>query len=207
MKPFVITIARENGSGGRLLGERLAQELGIEFYNRDLMRLASDESGINEELFARVDEQMKNTLLSKVARDAYKGEVIPPDSEDFTSSENLFRYQARVILELARSRSCVIIGRCADYILQDCDNVLRVFLHAPEPARVATLMERHHISEEEARRAMTKVDKRRAAYYRAVTDSNWRDAEHYDLSLDMAKLGEERCIALIRGYLAMKLAE
>ncbi|MEG0804542.1 MAG: cytidylate kinase-like family protein, partial [Pygmaiobacter sp.] len=124
MKPFVITIARENGSGGRLLGERLAQELGIEFYNRDLMRLASDESGINEELFARVDEQMKNTLLSKVARDAYKGEVIPPDSEDFTSSENLFRYQARVILELARSRSCVIIGRCADYILQDCDNVL-----------------------------------------------------------------------------------
>ena len=103
MKKFVVTIARENGSGGRAVGEKLAQRLGVPFYNRDLLRLASDESGISEQLFARADEEVKRTHLFRVAQDAYKGEVIPPDRDDFVSNENLFRYQARVILELART--------------------------------------------------------------------------------------------------------
>lgn len=101
------------------------------FHNRDLLRLASDESGISEQLFARADEEVKRTHLFRVAQDAYKGEVIPPDRDDFVSNENLFRYQARVILELARTENCVIIGRCADYILKDYENVVRVFVHAP----------------------------------------------------------------------------
>ena len=83
MKKFVITIARENGSGGRAIGEALARHLGIEFYNRDLLRLASDESGISEQLFAKADEEVQRTLLCRVAHDAYKGEVIPPDSDDY----------------------------------------------------------------------------------------------------------------------------
>ena len=102
MKPYVVTIARENGSGGRAIGHALARKLGVECYNRQMLRLASDESGINEQLFAQADEQFKKTLLFKVARDAYKGEVIPPDSDNFTSNENLFRYQARVIRQLCR---------------------------------------------------------------------------------------------------------
>ena len=135
MKKFVITIARENGSGGRAVGEKLARRLGVPFYNRDLLRLASDESGISEQLFARADEEVKRTHLFRVAQDAYKGEVIPPDRDDFVSNENLFRYQARVILELARTENCVIIGRCADYILKDYENVVRVFVHAPLASR------------------------------------------------------------------------
>ena len=152
MKKFVITIARENGSGGRAVGEKLARRLGVPFYNRDLLRLASDESGISEQLFARADEEVKRTHLFRVAQDAYKGEVIPPDRDDFVSNENLFRYQARVILELARTENCVIIGRCADYILKDYENVVRVFVHAPLAARISTIMERHNLSEEAARR-------------------------------------------------------
>ena len=140
MKKFVVTIARENGSGGRAVGEKLAQRLGVPFYNRDLLRLASDESGISEQLFARADEEVKRTHLFRVAQDAYKGEVIPPDRDDFVSNENLFRYQARVILELARTENCVIIGRCADYILKDYENVVRVFVHAPLAARISTIM-------------------------------------------------------------------
>lgn len=203
MKNFVVTIARENGSGGRAVGEKLAQKLSVEFYNRDLLRLASDESGISEELFAKADEKVKSTLLFKVAKDAYKGEVIPPDRDDFVSNENLFRYQAKIIRKLAATKSCVIIGRCADFILKDEPQAVRVFIHASEEKRIATLMVRHHVEKEEARRMMEKVDKRRAAYYHAFTGKNWRDAANYDLSLDSGKLGEEGCIERIADYLAV----
>ena len=201
MKPYVVTIARENGSGGRAIGHALARKLGVECYNRQLLRLASDESGINEQLFAQADEQFKKTLLFKVARDAYKGEVIPPDSDNFTSNENLFSSQARVIRQLAEAGSSVVIGRCADYVLQDYPYLLRIFIHAPEEARVKALAFRHHVGEDEAARIMEQVDKRRAAYYKAVTGRNWRDAANYDLSLDSDKLGQEGCIDRICAYL------
>lgn len=169
MKKFVVTIARENGSGGRAVGEKLAQRLGVPFYNRDLLRLASDESGISEQLFAKADEDARRTRLFRVAQDAFRGEVIPPDRDDFVSNENLFRYQARIILELARTESCVIIGRCADYILKDHKNAVRIFIHAPLEERVATIMRRHNLSEDAARKEIARVDKRRANYYRTFT--------------------------------------
>ena len=180
MKKFVITIARENGSGGRAVGEKLARRLGVPFYNRDLLRLAQD---------------------------AYKGEVIPPDRDDFVSNENLFRYQARVILELARTENCVIIGRCADYILKDYENVVRVFVHAPLAARISTIMERHNLSEEAARREIARVDKRRANYYRTFTGTDWRDASHYDLCLNSADLGMDKCVDLVAKFLDIRLGE
>ncbi len=207
MKKFVITIARENGSGGRAVGEKLARRLGVPFYNRDLLRLASDESGISEQLFARADEEVKRTHLFRVAQDAYKGEVIPPDRDDFVSNENLFRYQARVILELARTENCVIIGRCADYILKDYENVVRVFVHAPLAARISTIMERHNLSEEAARREIARVDKRRANYYRTFTGTDWRDASHYDLCLNSADLGMDKCVDLVAKFLDIRLGE
>ena len=207
MKKFVITIARENGSGGRAVGEKLARRLGVPFYNRDLLRLASDESGISEQLFARADEEVKRTHLFRVAQDAYKGEVIPPDRDDFVSNENLFRYQARVILELARTENCVIIGRCADYILKDYENVVRVFVHAPLAARISTIMERHNLSEEAARREIARVDKRRANYDRTFTGTDWRDASHYDLCLNSADLGMDKCVDLVAKFLDIRLVE
>ena len=207
MKKFVVTIARENGSGGRAVGEKLAQRLGVPFYNRDLLRLASDESGISEQLFARADEEVKRTHLFRVAQDAYKGEVIPPDRDDFVSNENLFRYQARVILELARTENCVIIGRCADYILKDYENVVRVFVHAPLAARISTIMERHNLSEEAARREIARVDKRRANYYRTFTGTDWRDASHYDLCLNSADLGLDKCVGLVEKFLDLRLGD
>ena len=131
MKNYVITIARENGSNGRAIGEALAGRLGIPFYNRDILRMAADDSGINEQLFANAEKSFRSSLLFRVAKDAYNGEVIPPDSDNFVSNENLFRYQAKVMLGLAQNESCVMIGRCADFILRDRPNVLRVFIHAP----------------------------------------------------------------------------
>lgn len=133
MEHYVITIARQYGSGGRTVGQMLADKLGIHYYDRELLKLASDASGINEQLFGNADENVKGKFLSKIAKKVYNGELIPPDSDDFTSNDNLFNYQAKIIRELAvQEESCVIIGRCADYVLKDYDNVLSVFVHAPK---------------------------------------------------------------------------
>ena len=117
MENRVITIARSYGSGGRKMGRLLAKELGYEYYDREILRIASDESGISEELFDQADEKQRLPLF-RIAREAYTGEVIPPDSDDFISNENLFRYQAKIIRELAATRNCVIVGRCANFILR-----------------------------------------------------------------------------------------
>ena len=170
MKNYVITIARENGSNGRAIGEALAGRLGIPFYNRDILRMAADDSGINEQLFANAEKSFRSSQLFRVAKDAYNGEVIPPDSDNFVSNENLFRYQAKVMLGLAQNESCVMIGRCADFILRDRPNVLRVFIHAPEEVRV--------------RSATTSLRPRRAA-----TCARWTNAERTITALSRAATG------------------
>ena len=118
MDRVVITIARQYGSGGKTIGKMLAADLGIKAYSREILKLASEDSGINERLFNQVDEKLKSTSLFGIMKRAYKGELIPPESEDFTSNQNLFNYQAKVIKELAETESCVIIGRCGDYVLK-----------------------------------------------------------------------------------------
>ena len=130
MDNFVITIARQYGSGGRTIGEELAKKLGISYYDKDIIRMASEESGIHEQLFGRADENVSTKQRFFAKSGIYKGELIPPQSKDFTSDENLFNYQAKIIRELAGKESCVIIGRCSNYILKDYPNVLRVFIHA-----------------------------------------------------------------------------
>lgn len=127
MDKFVIAITRTCGSGGTTIGKMLSKDLGINMYDRELLRLASDDSGINEALFANADEGVKNSLLYKVSKKVYNGELIPPESNDFTSNDNLFNYQAKVLRELADKESYVVIGRCADYILKDKPNIFKNF--------------------------------------------------------------------------------
>ena len=117
----VITIARQYGSGGRTIGEMLAEDLKVHYYDKELLKLASEDSGINERLFVNADEKVKVTHLFKVIKNVYNGQLIPPESEDFVSDDNLFNYQAKVIKELAGEESCVIVGRCADYVLKYYD--------------------------------------------------------------------------------------
>lgn len=207
MKKFVITIAREYGSGGRTIGKMLAKELGVPFYDRELLRLASDESGINEALFANADEKLKNTLLFKAFRKSYSGEMIPPDSDDFISNRNLFTFQAKVIRELAATESCIIIGRCADFILRDMDHILRVYVHAPFDYCVARAKEVHpNMNGDEIGRLIQKTDKRRADYYQYFTGRHWKDADNYDLCINSSDLGWDKCVALVKAYLDIKLS-
>lgn len=204
MKNFVITISRGFGSGGRIIGKLLADELGIDFYDRQLLKLASDDSGINESLFADADETVKSSLLYKVAKNIYKGEVIPPDRDDFISNENLFNYQAKIIKELAQKESCVIIGRCADYILKDFDNVIRIYVHAPLEDCIRTVEEMHLSTKKNAKNYILTMDKRRAAYYHYFTGQDWKDAANYDLCINSSRLTRSECVDLVKAYIKIK---
>ncbi|MBP3886293.1 MAG: cytidylate kinase-like family protein [Cellulosilyticum sp.] len=204
MKNYVITIARGSGSGGRAIGQMLAKELNISFYDRDLLKLASDESGINESLFAKADEKPNHSLLYNVAKKVYKGQIIPPDRDDFISNENLFNYQAKIIKELAQKESCVIVGRCADFVLKDFDNVLRIFVHAPLEDCIQTVEDMGICSGKQTKNYVQTIDKRRAAYYHYFTGNDWKSADNYDLCLNTSHLNREQCIQLVKSYLKIK---
>ncbi|MDD6873345.1 MAG: cytidylate kinase-like family protein [Clostridiales bacterium] len=202
----VITIARSYGSGGRRMGRLLAKELGYEYYDREILRIASDESGINEELFSQVDENRRMPLF-RIAREVYTGEVIPPDSDDFISNENLFRYQAKIIRELAATRNCVIVGRCANFILRGRDNVINVFVSAPVVDCVRRVMENDGLTLEEAEKKIKKIDKRRADYFKYFTGRQWHDAALYDLCLNTGHMSDQRCVDVVRAYMDARFEE
>ena len=202
----VITIARSYGSGGRRMGRLLAKELGYEYYDREILRIASDESGINEELFSQVDENRRMPLF-RIAREVYTGEVIPPDSDDFISNENLFRYQAKIIRELAATRNCVIVGRCANFILRGRENVINVFVSAPVVDCVRRVMENDGLTLEEAEKKIKKIDKRRADYFKYFTGRQWHDAALYDLCLNTGHMSDQRCVDVLRAYMDARFEE
>lgn len=204
MDNYVITIARGYGSGGRTIGMMLAREFNIPYYDRELMRLASDESGINEELFAKADENLKKSLLFKIARKEYNGELIPPDREDFVSNDNLFAYQAKVIKDLAAEGPCIIVGRCADYILRDMPNVLRLYIHAPLEDCVKRAKGHLQGSDKEVEKQILAIDKRRASYYKYYTGKNWTDASNYDLCLNTGNMDYETCVQIAKSYLEIR---
>lgn len=199
MDHFIITIARETGSGGRHIASKLSELLDIPFYDRDLLRLASDVSGINERLFGESDERIGKLEMMTAAKEIYTGEVLPPDDDDFVSTKNLFEFQAKVIKELARKNtSCIIVGRCADYLLADRTDVLRVFIHAPlETRKKNVAFYSLAWSEKEVEKHIMNEDKRRSDYYRYYTGNPWRDAANFDISLNSGVLGEDGCVDTI----------
>jgi len=207
MDNHVITIARSYGSGGRKMGKLLAKELGYEYYDREILRIASDVSGISEELFTQVDEQHKRMPLFRIARELYTGEVIPPDSDDFISNENLFRYQAKIIRELASTRNCVIVGRCANYILRGRENVINVFVTAPVVDCVRRVMQSDGLTLEEAEKKIKRIDKRRADYFKYFTGRQWHDAALYDLCLNTGHMQEEKCLEVVKAYMNARFEE
>ena len=198
MDKFVITVARETGSGGHNITRKLSEALGVPYYDRDLLRKASEVSGIHERLFGAADERIGLKEMLSAAEKVYTGEVLPPDSDDFTSTRNLFSFQAKIIEELAETESCIILGRCANYLLADRKDVLRVFIHAPLEAREERVASYSLAwSPREVTKYIRLEDKRRASYYRYYTGEEWRDAAGYDLSLNSGELGEEGCVRRI----------
>ena len=207
MEKIVITIARQYGSGGRKIGNMLADELGIKAYSREILKLASEDSGINEALFNQVDEKLKNTPLFRIMKKEYKGELIPPESEDFLSNQNLFNYQAKVIKDLAEEGPCIIIGRCGDYVLRDFPKVVRTFIFASPEHNRRQVIERGAHDGKDVDKFIQKIDRLRRDYYNYYTGQKWTEATNYDLCLNSEKLGFEGCVEAIKAYTRIRFGE
>lgn len=207
MNNFVITISRSAGSCGTTVGKILAKHYGINFYDKEILRLASDDSGINEALFAKADEKVKGTSLFKVSKKVYNGELIPPASGDFTSDRNLFNYQAKVLRELAKNESYVVIGRAADFILKDMPNLFRIYIYADNDFCVEHMAEHLCVSKENAAGIIKKLDKERNEFHHFYTGKMREECTNYDLCLNTGVLGIEGCAKLIEDYIGMKLGE
>ena len=204
MGNYVITIARQYGSGGKTIGKMLAEDLGIKAYSREILKIASEESGISETLFNKADEKLKTTSLFGIVKREYKGELLPPESEGFVSDQNLFNYQAKIIKDLAENESCVIVGRCADYILKDRPNVVSVFIHASPEYCIRQSIERGAYTGKDVEKFIQKTDKYRGDFYHYYTGRVWNDARNYDLCLNSEKLGFEGCVEAIKAYIQVR---
>ncbi len=200
LEKIVITIARSYGSGGKTLGELLAKDLGIPCYDRELIRMASDESGINEALFGKADEKKKGRSLFKSIK-PYSGGVLPPESSDFVSDDNLFNLQAKIIKDLAEKESCIIIGRCADYVLKDRKDVLRLYFYATEEDCLIRLKNISGEPEKELLKKIHTIDKHRADYYKYYTGNDWNDTRNYDFCLNTGAMSYEKLIDVVKAYI------
>ena len=183
---FVITIERQYGSGGRLTGKRLAEELGIHFYDEEILKMTSGTSAIGEQYFRLADERAGNNLLYRIVT-SMKPELTEPDKAgpNITSPDNLFRFQSSVIRRLAASETCIIVGRCGNYVLQDqMDNLVRIFVYADTVTRIRRVMDVDKVDEAEALRRMRRIDKERTEYHRYFTGREWMDMENYDLPIN-----------------------
>ena len=183
MDHYVITIARGFGSGGKEIGSKLAARLGIPCYESQILKMASDESGLNEALFSQVDEKLnvEGRVRSYLRRVLFE-KVATPSMKEFTSDINLFNIQSQIIRHLANSESCIIIGKCADYVLRKYPNVLSVYIEAPRSACVNSIMNKMGVTEAEAHKLIEKTDKYRADYYKYYTHGGyWTNQVNYCL--------------------------
>ena len=189
MKNRIITISREFGSGGRTIGKRTAEALGIPCYDRELIQKLAAKSGFSEVYIEDTGESAPGGFLASAFSHRY-GEP--------NNANCLWKIQYQVITELAEQGPCVIVGRCADYILQDKADCLRVFIHADTKFRARRIVEEYGEREASPEQRLREKDKRRAAYHRFYTDMKWGHAQNYDITLNSGTLGIDRCVAIIK---------
>ena len=207
MENYVITIARGFGSGGKTIALELSERLGIPCYENEILDMASDASGINKALFHETDERLRGNLFAKMLKGIPTKSILSPSEKDFVSDINLFNLQAQIIRSLALSQSCIIVGKCADHVLEYFDNVYRIYIDAPRPACVKSIMDKMCVSEPEANRLIAKTDKYRADYYKYYTGKDWTNPTNYDLFINSDKVGRENCAELIELYVKFRMRE
>ncbi|MDF1495330.1 cytidylate kinase-like family protein [Caproiciproducens sp. CPB-2] len=206
MRNYVITIARGFGSGGKDIATMLSQDLGIPVYEKQILQMASEVSGIAEGLFYDVDEKLKGSYLTNMLKKVPFSTVAEPSEKDFISDVNLFNIQAEIIRNLANTESCVIIGKCADYLLRNYENVISVYVEAPRADCVKSIMSKLRVDEDEANQMIHRTDKYRAEYYKYYTGGgNWTNPINYDMTLNSARIGRKKCVELIKDYIKIKL--
>ena len=182
MTKSIITIGRQYGSGGREIGKKLADQLGIPFYDNELLDIAAKKSGICEELFQTNDEKPTSSLLYSLVMGSYGGDSLP-------FNHKIFLAQFDAIRSIADEGPCVIIGRCGDYALEDYPNLINIFIHADLKLRVKRAIENYGIESGKAEDFVLKTDKKRASYYNFYSSRKWGNLDNYDLTVDSGFLG------------------
>lgn len=196
-RQIVVTIGRSFGSNGRLIGENLARELGIKFYDRNLIEMAAKESGLDWKTVGNADEKLVGRILKFRAGLDFVQE---------NPNDKIYRAQAEIIRSIVKSEeSCVFVGRGADYVLRNRHEVLKVFIYAPYSLRLETVMKRYNFTKDEAERAIKHMDKTRRNYYEYFTDNNWDQKEGKDMLIDSSEFGVDGTVSLIKSAVECKL--
>lgn len=205
-KKIIISIGRQFGAGGRRVGQALAKRLDIPYYDKELILEAAKEYGFAPEIFEQNDEKSAS----------FSGNVLQwmeslvtggMGSKNYLSQDALFEMQSSAIRKIAEEKSCVIVGRCSDYVLRDNPNCVSVFLHSTDEDRAQRIQERSHLTYEEAIVKMRTQDKKRAAYYNFYSNKTWGDSATYDLSLNVSALGVEKCVDIILYFIENKVSK
>ncbi len=188
----IITIGREFGSGGRTIGQEVAKKLGIPCYDHDLIDKLAEESGLSKEYIKNESEYASHSSWTAVAFSSVRTLGVP------SNQDYLWAIQRKIILDLAEKESCVIVGRCADAILEDTDaDLLKVFIHADFEHRARRIVEKYGETEVPTEKRLRDKDKRRALYYQFYTDREWGSVDHYHVILDSGVLGIDKCVDII----------
>ena len=198
---LIITIGRQSGSGGKKIGEMLAEKLGVKCYDKELLNLAAKESGLCKELFETHDEKPTSSFLYSLVMDTYTGgNYSAAPFLDMPLNHKVFLAQFDTIKKIASEESCVIVGRCADYALASNPDCLSIFVHADMDDRIKRVSKREDVTESKAKDMIQKRDKQRSSYYNYYTCKKWGDSRSYDLTLNTSKLTPEACVDIILDF-------
>lgn len=197
---IVITIGRQFGSGGREIGKKLSEKLGISFYDKELLAIAARESGLSKDIFELHDEKPTHSFLYSLVMDTYAMGYGTPTYVDMPINQKVFLAQFDTIRKIAQSESCVIVGRCADYALDGLVSYTSIFIHGNLEDRIKRIMNTYSLNENGANDLISKTDKKRASYYNYYTNKKWGNSINYDLCMNSSTLGLDGCIDLIQYF-------
>ena len=204
-KDYVITIGRQLGSGGRIIGEKLAAQLGISFYDKELIQIAAQESGLGKEFFEKADEKKGYSIFGGLF--GWRGAIADePFSYYYLNDETLFKIQSDVIRGLAEKGSSLFVGRCADYVLKDYHRCLNVFISADMNDRIKRIAKVQNLPADKARDFIEKADKQRSGYYNYFSNKAWGAADTYHICINSSILGIDETVVFIRQFAEKKFS-
>lgn len=195
----IITISREFGTGARTIGQKLAEELGFAYYDRAIIQMAAEKSGLSPDFIAKNEEKANNNFLFNIATSAYISSGI---NLQYTVPVNdrAFIAQSDVIREVASQGNCVIIGRCANYVLNDHPNVMKVFVRAEKPDRIARCINEYGYDPKTVEAELAKIDKGRASYYKYYTGASWKDMDNYDICINTSRTDVDLAVKALADF-------
>ena len=201
---YVINIGRQLGSGGRIIGNRIAEDFNIKFYDKELLDLAAKESGFCREIFENQDEKPTNSFLYSLVMDTYSMGYAGNTYTEMPINHKVFLAQFDAIKKIADEGPCVLVGRCADYALESYPNVVSIFIRADMEDRIRRVATRLDLTDAKAKDLINKTDKKRASYYNYYTNKKWGEAASYELCLNSSELGVQGTAKAIEQYILLK---